>query len=149
MKRFVVLGLIMAAALSVVFPVLSAEITITQNQAIDFKRIISGPGQSCTMNAVTGSLSGGACYDTFGSKGVILINGDPSRMVELEVIPGVSSNNLTFIPRFEGGTPVQAVSLNHVGAQLVNIGGTLSTDPVSEPDTGAVTLTYTLRVNYQ
>ncbi len=128
---------------------LCAEVTIKQNQGISFGRVFSSPGQACVMDALTGTMAGTACYDISGSRGVILIKGDPSRMVDMEVIPGAVSNNLTFTPRFEGGGMIQAVSLSGAGSKLVNIGGTLATDPVVESASGPVTLTYTLRVNYQ
>lgn len=128
---------------------LGAGITITENQGIHFNRILSTPNRSCVMDALTGALSGQACYDTSGTRGVMLIKGDPSAMVDLELIPGASSNNLTFTPGFEGGGLVRSEALSSTGSKLVNIGGTLETDPVIEPASGPVVLTYTLRVNYQ
>ncbi len=149
MGRLGFLWLMFAAVFFVAHPVLCAEVTIIQNQGISFGRILSSTGQTCVMDALTGSLTGSACYDMFGTSGVFLINGDPNRMVDMEVIPGVVSNNLTFTPRFDGGGLVRAVSLGAGGSALVNIGGTLATDPVVEPVSGAANLTYTLRVNYQ
>jgi len=101
------------------------------------------------MDALTGSLSGQACYDTSGTRGVMLIHGDPSTMVDMELIPGASSNSLSFTPAFDGGGMVRSESLSGTGSILVYIGGTLETDPVVEPAPGSAVLTYTLRVNYQ
>lgn len=131
------------------YATLSAEITIVQNQGINFGRILSSPGRSCTMDALTGSLSGAACYDMSGTKGIISITGDPDTMVDIELIPGVSSNNLAFTPRLEGGGTLTSVSLSGEGSRSVNIGGILETDPVTEPSSGPVTLIYTIRVDYQ